>query len=129
MSLGENQNRNKCVLLINRKMYFDIIFILQGSNRKYSLSSKTGTLLPEFPDADNLILPNENQREKVRSKSLKLHHQAYIILTCPRDVDHLTSHFYIVQLGFTGVYIFLIFARKHKPRLCVPARTALMRRF
>ncbi|KAK3594029.1 hypothetical protein CHS0354_040785 [Potamilus streckersoni] len=33
----------------------------EGSNRKYSLSSKTGTLLPEFPDSDNLILPDDVQ--------------------------------------------------------------------
>ena len=34
----------------------------------------------------------------------------------------LTPHFYIVKRGFTGVYIFLIFALKH--RLRVPVRTA-----
>ena len=41
------------------------------------------------------------------------------MLTCPCNVDPLTPHFYIVKLGFTGVYnFFLIFALKH--RLCVP---------
>ena len=30
------------------------------------------------------------------------------------NVDPLTPHFYIVKLGFTGVYIFLIFALKHR---------------
>ncbi|XP_041366889.1 DNA-binding protein RFX6-like [Gigantopelta aegis] len=39
----------------------------EGSNRKYSLSSKTGTLLPEFPDANNLILPDEIDRNKVET--------------------------------------------------------------
>ena len=38
---------------------------LKGSNRKYSLSSKTGTLLPEFPDVDNLILPDDVSPDKV----------------------------------------------------------------
>ncbi|XP_021360165.1 DNA-binding protein RFX6-like [Mizuhopecten yessoensis] len=39
----------------------------EGSNRKYSLSSKTGTLLPEFPDANNLILPENITREKMQT--------------------------------------------------------------
>ncbi|WAR02388.1 RFX6-like protein [Mya arenaria] len=38
-----------------------------GFTRKYSLSSKTGTLLPEFPNADYLILPASIQREKVET--------------------------------------------------------------
>ena len=50
-----------------------------------------------------------------------------IMLTCPCIVYPLTPHFYIVRLGFTGVYIFLIFALKH--RLWVLVRTASVRRF
>ena len=49
------------------------------------------------------------------------------MLTCPCNVDPLSSHFYIVKLGFTRVYIFLIFALKH--RLWVLVRTASLRRF
>ena len=50
------------------------------------------------------------------------HHQAYINLTS------LKPHFYIVKLGFTGVYIiFLILLKKH--RLWVLVRTASARRF
>ena len=46
---------------------------------------------------------------------------AYIVLTPPPPP--LKPHFYIVKLGFTGVYIiFLITARKH--RLWVLVRTA-----
>ena len=46
-----------------------------------------------------------------------------ITLTSPCNVNPLASHFYIVKLGFTGVYIiFLIFALKH--RLWVLVRTA-----
>ena len=42
--------------------------------------------------------------------------------------DPIKPHFYIVKLGFTGVYIiFLIFAQNH--RLWVLVRTALPRRF
>ena len=32
-----------------------------------------------------------------------------IMQTCPCDVDPLTPHFYIVKLGFTGVYIIFVF--------------------
>ncbi|KAK0060349.1 DNA-binding protein RFX6, partial [Biomphalaria pfeifferi] len=38
-----------------------------GFTRKYSLSSKTGTLLPDFPNAKFLILPNCLPREKVET--------------------------------------------------------------
>ena len=44
------------------------------------------------------------------------------------NFDPFKPHFYIVKLGFTGVYIiFLISAQKHK--LWVLVRTALSRRF
>uniref|UniRef100_A0A3Q3B1V8 Regulatory factor X, 6 n=1 Tax=Kryptolebias marmoratus TaxID=37003 RepID=A0A3Q3B1V8_KRYMA len=36
-----------------------------GFTRKYSLSSKTGTLLPDFPDAQHLLLQGNISREKV----------------------------------------------------------------
>ncbi|XP_076450570.1 uncharacterized protein LOC143286734 isoform X2 [Babylonia areolata] len=39
----------------------------EGSNRKYSLSSKTGTLLPDFPQVDNLILPEDVSSEKMQT--------------------------------------------------------------
>ena len=44
------------------------------------------------------------------------------MISCPSNVDPLTPRFYIVKLRFTGVYIFLIFARKH--RLWVLVKTA-----
>ena len=51
-----------------------------------------------------------------------------ITKTCLYNFDPLKPHFYIVKLGFTGVYIiFLISAQKH--RLWVLVRTALSRRF
>ena len=31
----------------------------------------------------------------------------YIMKTCPCNVHPLTPHFYIVKLGFTGVYFFI----------------------
>ncbi|XP_061900833.1 DNA-binding protein RFX6 [Entelurus aequoreus] len=36
-----------------------------GFTRKYSLSSKTGTLLPEFPSAQHLVLQGNTSRDKV----------------------------------------------------------------
>ena len=32
-----------------------------------------------------------------------------IMITSPYDLDPLTPHFYIVKLGFTGVYIIYLF--------------------
>ena len=51
-----------------------------------------------------------------------------ITKTCIYNFDSLKPHFYIVRLGFTGVYIiFLISAQKQ--RLWVLVRTASARRF
>ena len=36
-----------------------------------------------------------------------------IIITCPCNVYPLTPHFYIVKLGFTGVYIIFLFLLKN----------------
>ena len=50
-----------------------------------------------------------------------------ITKTCLYNFDPLKPHFYIVKLGFTGVYIiYLISAQKH--RLWVLVRTASPRR-
>ena len=50
-----------------------------------------------------------------------------IMITGPCHVYPLTPHFYMVKLGFTGVYIFSYFSLKH--RLWVLIRTASLRRF
>lgn len=77
---------------------FDIIKFLStfqgGFTRKYSLSSKTGTLLPEFPNAQYLILPLSIPREKVSKMSfinllwLKLYYspRESIMLWCLKKV-------------------------------------------
>ena len=55
-------------------------------------------------------------------------HMLYITKTRLYNFDPLKPHFYIVKLGFTGVYIiFLILLKKH--RLWVLVRTASPRRF
>ena len=52
----------------------------------------------------------------------------FIMKTCLYNFDPLKPHFYIVKLGFTGVYIIcLISAQKH--RMWVLVRTASPRRF
>ena len=52
-------------------------------------------------------------------QTLQMYLLLTIMLTCPCNVDPLTLHFYIVKVGFTGLYIFfLIFAFKHSS--CVP---------
>ena len=40
-----------------------------GFTRKYSLSSKTGTLLPEFPSAQHLVYQGCISKEKVSIKA------------------------------------------------------------
>ena len=62
------------------------------------------------------------------SAELSMKKVLYIKKTCLYNFDPLKPHFYIVKLGFTGVYIiFVISAQKH--RLQVLVRTALNRRF
>ena len=51
-----------------------------------------------------------------------------ITKACLYNVDPLQPHFYIVKLGFTGVYIILLNSDQ-KHRLWVLVRTASPRRF
>ena len=55
-----------------------------------------------------------------------VHQVLTITKTCLYNIDPLKPHFYIVKLGFTGVYIiFLISAQKH--RLWVLGKAVLRR--
>uniref|UniRef100_A0A8P4G454 RFX-type winged-helix domain-containing protein n=1 Tax=Dicentrarchus labrax TaxID=13489 RepID=A0A8P4G454_DICLA len=45
--------------------YYHSVYSGKGFTRKYSLSSKTGTLLPDFPNAQHLLLQGNISREKV----------------------------------------------------------------
>ena len=64
----------------------------------------------------------ENQLEDVANENDKWA-RSNITKTYPYNFDPLKSHFYIVKLGFTGVYIiFLISAQKR--RLWVLVRTS-----
>ena len=49
----------------------------------------------------------------------------HIMLTSPCNVDPLTPNFYIVKVGFTGVYIFLRFALKHRLRVLKTEKIAV----
>ena len=70
-----------------------------------------------------------NERNKcIITAVLAFTMSVFIMKTCLYNFDPLKPHFYIVKLGFTGVYIiFLISAQKH--RLWVLVRTASPRRF
>ena len=67
------------------------------------------------PDSASLGL-----RSGIRSFDSRVRHLSlvvsswYIRITCSCDLYPLKPHCYIVKLGFTGVYIFSIFALKRK---------------
>ena len=68
------------------------------------------------------IGPNTLQRLSAEDKN---HH--YITKTCLYNIDPYQPHFYIVKLGFTGVYIiFLISAQKHSLRVLVRTASAVL---
>ena len=65
---------------------------------------------------------NKPQTKEKQSNWFPLPQKGDITKTCLYNVDPFKPHIYIVKVGFTGVYIFLIFAQKH--RLWVLLRTA-----
>ena len=68
------------------------------------------------------------QKQGLSDADLFISCSVNITKTCLYNIDPLKPHFYIIKLGFTGVYIiFLISAQKH--RLWVLVRTASPRRF
>ncbi|CAL1543409.1 unnamed protein product, partial [Lymnaea stagnalis] len=71
----------------------------EGSSRKYSLSSKTGTLLPEFPSANNLMLPDEDTTEKMTTFLMmyRTHSQRILdtVITANfEEIQNLLVHFW-----------------------------------
>ena len=108
-----NCNQNVAQL----SFYLNTVPYVQGIS-VYSVDSDQ-TLKKCLFDSDK---HNEETRFLVDSCAITSRKHAYIILT------PLKLHFYIVKLGFTGVYvIFLISAQKH--RLGVLVRTASARWF
>nr|XP_054772895.1 DNA-binding protein RFX6-like [Lytechinus pictus] len=67
---------------------------MEGSNKKFSLSSKTGTLLPEYPDAHNLVLPPEVPCEKVEIFILmyRTHSQRLLDVIVSNNFDEKQHH-------------------------------------
>ena len=69
-----------------------------------------------------------SQTESLINRLAKRNVKAFITKTCLYYFDPLKPYFYILKLGFTGVYIiFFISAQKHS--LWVLVRTASPRRF
>ena len=46
---------------------------------------------------------------RVKVSTLRVDLFATIRITCPCDLNPLAPHFYIVKLGFTGVYFIILF--------------------
>ncbi|XP_067900272.1 DNA-binding protein RFX6-like isoform X2 [Heterodontus francisci] len=72
---------------------------MEGACRKYSLSSKMGTLLPEFPDAENLLLSDGLGHEEVNTFLLmyQIHCQRIldtVIAASFDEVPRLLLHFW-----------------------------------
>ena len=85
----------------------------------------TGVYIIFLISAQNIDIPR-NHNKLIGSKENKK--KINITKTCHYNFDSLKPHFYIVKLGFTGVYIvFLISAQKH--RLWVLVRTTSPSRF
>ena len=137
-----------CILSLFILFYF--YFFLKGRGLK---SCQSWVLLKSLDNSDLCILMaklnshwliNQPKEKNNKSSSYMSPYMCYIYVfslfnrfvpyinditkTCLYNFDHLKPHFYIVKLGFTGLYIiFLIFAQKH--RLKVLVRTASPRRF
>ena len=100
------------------------------------LSALSSYVTPSFcksPSQDDLVCLEIGSHSYLCSQTLSLLRHAlvmviYITKTCLYNFDPCKHHFYVVKLGFIGVYIiFLISAQKH--RLWVLVRTASLRRF
>ena len=77
---------------------------------------------------ENLSIKKHKRHKKVINYSKQTQFIRCITKTRLYNLDPLKPHFYMVKLGFTGVYIiFLISVQKH--RLWVLVRTASPRRF
>ncbi|KAK0068119.1 DNA-binding protein RFX6-like isoform X1, partial [Biomphalaria pfeifferi] len=71
----------------------------ENSNRKYSLSSKTGTLLPEFPNAHKFKLPSSDITEKMNTLLImyRTHSQRILdsVITANfEEIQNLLVHFW-----------------------------------
>ena len=72
------------IFMFNLILYFFFTFVLGKNLHMYTKREQI------------LAVDIQKEREHIR-------------ITCPCNEDPLTPHFYIVKLGFTGVFIFLLF--------------------
>ena len=92
--------------------------------RKANKRSKKLSPLQKWQKIHQLYLVSLNEKPSKEIQNIVF----YITKTYLYNFDPLKPHFYIVKLGFTGVYIiFVISAQKH--RLWVLVRTASSRQF
>ena len=76
----------------------------------------------------NKIQKKTKKKTKQKQKKTTTKNKHHENMPTVYNIDPLKPHFYIVKLGFTGVYIiFLISAQKH--RVWVLVRTTSLRRF
>ncbi|GFR28130.1 DNA-binding protein RFX6 [Trichonephila clavata] len=63
----------------------------QGSSKKFSLASKVGTLLPNFPDIHELNFPNSVNKEKMNIflKMYKMHCQCILDITISGNFEEI----------------------------------------
>ena len=99
----------------------------ENDRRKYFIISLHERMLPSRQKL-NPQLPDRLSDARPSEPPKPASFICTITKTYLYNFDHLKPHFYIVKLGFTGVYIiFLVSAQKH--RLWVLVRTASPRRF
>ena len=81
----------------------------EGQEDNMMIKDWTGLELGEIVCAVN----SKASRHIVEVLSMEPRRRSRLIrITCPCDIYPLTPHFYIVKLGFTGVFIFSYFCSK-----------------
>ena len=109
--------------MLNNYFYGLTLWVLRNDSDKIYFLIQIIKLikLTSYYPVGTVVNNNDNNNKKKKKKKK-------ITKTCLYNFDPHKPHFYIVKLGFTGVYIiFLISAQKHK--LWVLVRTASSRRF
>ena len=71
--------------------------------------TKTSIKFKELKGDMRERVATDRQLEYLKQKIVSSLFEYHIMQTCPCDVDPITPHYYIVKLGFTGVYIIFLF--------------------
>ncbi|KAH9519355.1 DNA-binding protein rfx6 [Bulinus truncatus] len=96
---GQSKYHYYGIGIIESSIYYQSVYAGKGLTRKYSLSSKTGTLLPDFPSAYSLNLPNKDVTEKMDTLLVmyRTHSQRILdsIITAHfEEIQNLLVHFW-----------------------------------